>query len=39
VWHGGGSAVKNSGKKEVPKVEDEGSLDISPIFSLFKTEK
>jgi hypothetical protein len=30
--------VKSSGK-EVPEVEDEGSLDISPTFSLSKTEK
>ena len=30
--------MKSSGK-EVPEVEDEDSLDISPTFSLSKTEK
>jgi len=33
------NAVKSSGKKEVPEVKDEGSLDISPTFSLPKTKK
>ena len=32
-------ALKSSGKKEVPEVKDEGSLDFSPTFSLPKTEK
>ena len=36
TWDG---AVKSSGKKEVPEVEDESSLDIFSTFSLYKTEK
>ena len=43
IGHGGGGAqsdgVMKSSGKEVPEVEDEDSLDISPTFSLSKTEK